>query len=101
MAWRGWHTIVRFVPMVALGVLFLVIASLGHFAPHTSQGFIDALFVLSGVLLIVFAFIGMAFTRCPTCSRSTWIVCLQESDMRHDRRENAFYRELTPPEEET
>ncbi len=101
MAWRGWHVVVRFVPMIALGVLFVVIALQGHFSPHTSQGFIDAVFLLAGILLIFFAFIGMAFTKCPTCYRSIWIVCLQEPDMRHDRRENAFYRDLTPPDEET
>jgi len=100
LPWRGWHVIVRFLPMAVLGIVFIVLGATGHFQPHTTQGFLDTLFLMVGGLLIFFAFLGMMFTKCPICYRSYWIVCLQEPDMRHDVEQNAFYRELTPPEEE-
>jgi sulfite exporter TauE/SafE len=96
--WRRWHAIVRFLPMLALGIIFLIIGASYHVS-QTSHGFLGLMFVLVGALLVIFAFFGMAFTRCPTCSRNVWIVCLQEPDMRRDR-SDAFYRELTPGEED-
>jgi len=98
--WRGWHVIGRFLPMVFLGLLFMLIGALDP-ALHKGHAF-GVLFLWVGVILIVAAVLGMLFTKCPVCYSTHWVVCVQEPDVRrrqyhgHER----YVRELSAPEEE-
>jgi hypothetical protein len=98
-AWRGWHVIARFLPMLLLGVIFLIIGFLPT-APHIGAVKFGVLFLWVGGVLIVGAVLGMLFTKCPTCNRTVWIACLQERDVQHDRHRDEFYRDLAPVQDE-
>lgn len=98
--WRGWHVIGRFLPMVVLGLIFIVIG-VSTEAPHHGAVSYGVLFIWIGGILIVAAMLGMMFTKCPICYSSHWIACVQEPDVVHEKRYDTFHRELSAPDEES
>jgi hypothetical protein len=101
--WRGWHVVARFLPMIFLGLILIVIG--GSTAAHeTATHNVRAepygiLLLWVGIVLVICAFLGMVFTKCPVCYRTHWIVCVQEPDVVHTAPEE-YRRELSLPEEE-
>ncbi|HYA10056.1 MAG TPA: hypothetical protein VEH10_00035 [Thermoplasmata archaeon] len=95
--WRGWHVIGRFFPMAVLGLIFILI---GAVVPSLHRGHAyGILFVWIGAILIVFAILGMFFTKCPVCYRTHWVVCMQEPDVVRAPRHQSYHRELSFREE--
>ncbi len=82
--------------MVVLGIVFIVIG-LSPAAPHIGAATFGFVFVWIGAILIGAAFLGMLFTKCPTCYSTHWVICFQEPDVLTDHGEGDFYRELSPP----
>lgn len=96
--WRGWHVIARFLPMVALGLIFVVIG-ISPRAPHLGPIRYGPLLFWLGILLIGAAVVGMLFTKCTHCYRSRWVMCYLEPDVLPDHGVTEYYRELAPPDE--
>lgn len=96
--WRGWHVFGRFFPMLFLGIVFILI---GVLVPslHTGHAF-GVLFVWVGAVLVIGAILGMMFTKCPVCYRTSWVVCLQEPDVVREPRGDSYRRELSSTEDE-
>ncbi len=99
VGWRGGHVLVRFLPMMLLGVIFLVLG-LSPAAPHFGALTFGFIFVWIGVILIVGAVLGMLFTRCPLDYQTHWVVCLREPDVLPAEVGPGYYRDLSPPPEE-
>lgn len=78
--WRGWHVIGRFLPLIFLGTALLVFG-LSPAAPHTGRLGLGIIFDWVGCVLWVSALVGMVFTKCPICYRTTWVFCSQEPDV--------------------
>jgi hypothetical protein len=100
--WRGWHVFARFLPMVVLGLIFLLYGA-SPLAPHSDGLKFGLLFIYLGAILLVAAFLGMLFTKCPDCYRTNWVICLQEPDVvriRDGGEGDRYARELGPAEEE-
>lgn len=98
-AWRGWHVIARFLPMIALGMVFIVIG-ISPRAPHLGPIHYGPLFFWLGVVLVAAAIVGMLFTKCPNCYRSSWVMCYLERDVLPDHGVTEYYRDLAPPSED-
>ncbi len=96
--WRGWHVIARFMPMVILGLVF-VVYGVSPLAPHLGPIHYGPLFFWLGILLIGAAIVGMLFTKCPDCYSSAWIMCYLEPDVLPDHGITEYYRDLAPPED--
>jgi hypothetical protein len=99
LPWRGWHVIGRFLPMVFLGLLLVVLAITGY-VPHRGREDFAPLLLWIGGILIVFAILGMLFTKCPVCYRTHWVVCFQEPDIVREPRRQVYHRDLSGPEDE-
>ncbi len=98
-AWRGWHVIGRFLPMVALGVLMIALAFTG-LVPHRGVEDFAPLFLWIGGILIAGAILGMLFTKCPVCYRTHWVICFQSPDVVRSPRRRVYHRELSGPDDE-
>jgi len=98
--WRGWHVIGRFLPMVVLGIIFLIIA-VTNSAPHRGAEDFSPLFLWIGAVLLVAAVLGMLFTKCPICYRTHWVICFQEPDVTRRSRHQGYQRELSSREDES
>ncbi len=85
--------------MLVLGFVFLILG-LSPAAPRIGYVTTGILFVWMGAVLLVGAFLGILFTKCPHCYRTTWVICLHEKDVVHDFHYDQFYRELSPGTEE-
>jgi hypothetical protein len=96
--WRGWHVIGRFLPMIVLGVVF-VIVGLTLRAPHHGVSF-GVLFIWVGGILIVAAVLGMMFTKCPLDYETRWVVCAQEPDVERRPHGRGYHRRLSVPSED-
>jgi hypothetical protein len=93
-AGRMSHVVMRFFPMLLLGVVLLVIG-LSPRAPHIGIIALGNLFALLGLVLIVGATLGILFTKCPTCyAASTRSICRNEPDVRQDPETGDLYRDL-------
>jgi hypothetical protein len=93
-AGRMSHVVMRFFPMLLLGVIFLVIG-LAPNGPHIGIIRLGNLFALLGVVLIIGATLGILFTKCPTCyAASTRSICRNEPDVRRDPDTGDLYRDL-------
>lgn len=91
---RMGHVVMRFFPMLLLGVIMLVVG-LSPRAPHIGIIALGNLFVLLGIVLIVGATLGILFTKCPDCfANSTRQICLNEPDVRTDPDTGDVYRDL-------
>jgi hypothetical protein len=100
-SWRGWHVIGRFLPMIILGVFFLVFGMLGGGPTQGGKDF-AMIFVWIGFVLLAGAVFGMLFTKCPLEYETRWVVCVQEPDVRRTPQRDGYYRELSNlPEEES
>jgi hypothetical protein len=99
--WRGWHVIGRFLPMIALGLIF-VVYGLSPVAPHKGALRYGEIFVWVGGILLIGAVLGMLFTKCPTCYQTKWIYCAQEPDIvrQRDRHGSYYERDLAYPSDE-
>ena len=99
--WRGWHVIGRFLPMIFLGLIF-IIYGVSPAAPHRGVLRLGAIFVWIGGILLIGALIGILFTKCPICYQSSWIFCVQERDVIriHDHGAGDYYaRDLAYPDD--
>ena len=97
--WRGWHVMARFLPMIVLGMVFLLIGATNA-APHNARESFAPLFLWIGAILLVGSVLGMLFTKCPICTRTHWIVCVQEPDVVREPRRRSYHRELSSPKDE-
>lgn len=100
--WRGWHVIARFLPMIFLGSLFLIFG-LSPLSPRIGTFHWGIIFAWIGAILLLGAFLGIVFTKCPICYQSNWIWCMQERDvvrMRDRGHEDYYVRDLAYPEDE-
>jgi len=97
--WHGWHVIGRFLPMVILGLFFVVFGEIGGGPTQGGKDF-AMVFVWVGVILLAGAVFGMLFTKCPLEYETRWVICLQEPDVRRTERADGYYRELSATEEE-
>lgn len=94
---RAVHVFMHYLPMVVLGIILLVIG-LSPFAPHVGVIPLGNLLILLGVVLLVGAILGMAFTRCPTCFVRWRVMCFHEPDVYWDPEVDDYYRDLVPEE---
>ncbi len=88
--------------MLVLGSIFLIYG-VSPLAPRDHGLNFGLLFDWLGAVLIVGAFLGMLFTKCPACNRTNWVVCVQEPDVvrRQDHEGGDYYsRELAIIEED-
>ncbi len=97
--WRGWHVVGRFLPMLLLGLIFVIIG-LSPRAPHAGPIHYGPLLFWLGIILAAAAVLGMMFTKCPSCYRSKWVMCYLESDVLPDHGRVEYYRDLAPPARE-
>jgi len=95
---RAAHVLVHYLPMVVLGLIFLVLG-LSPYAPHIGVLPLGNLFIFLGVILLVGAMLGMAFTRCPADFVRWRVMCFHEPDVYWDPAIDDYYRELVPEEE--
>lgn len=93
---RAAHVIVRFLPMILLGLLFLVVGL--STSPHYGRIPLGSLFAFIGAILVVGAILGMLFTRCPQDYVRWRVMCFHEPDVQWDSRVGDYYRELVPEE---
>ncbi|HTW55913.1 MAG TPA: hypothetical protein VMG36_05650 [Thermoplasmata archaeon] len=93
---RAAHVLVRFLPMVLLGLLFLVIGLTT--SPHYGIIPVGSLFAFIGAILIIGAILGMVFTRCELDYVRWRVMCFHEPDVMWDSRYGDYYRELVPDE---
>lgn len=98
--WRGWHVIARFLPMIVLGLVFVVVG-ISPRAPRLGPVHYGPLLFWLGIILIGAAILGALFTKCPDCYRSVWVMCYQEPDVLRDHGVVEYYRDLSPPPDET
>lgn len=102
-SWRGWHVIARFLPMLFLGMVFIIFG-LSPASPHFGLFHWGIIFAWIGAILLLGAILGMMFTKCPICYQSNWIWCVQERDvvkMRDQREADDYYvRDLAYPQDE-
>jgi hypothetical protein len=97
--WRGWHVIGRFLPMVVLGVIFIILG-LGPGAPHRGSESFGVIFVWIGAIMIGASVLGMFFTKCPVCYSTHWVVCVQEPDVVAEPHHRSYHRDLSTHEDE-
>jgi hypothetical protein len=90
------HVMAHYLPMIVLGIIFLVIG-LAPSAPHIGLIPLGDLFLILGVIMLVGAVLGMLFTRCEK-DYVTWrVMCFNEPDVFSDAG-GGYYRELVPEE---
>lgn len=77
---RVWHVLGRFVPLLFLGAAFLAFG-LSPLPPHDHGYSLGFVFVWIAGILLVGAVVGMLFTKCPICNKTTWVFCVQEPDV--------------------
>lgn len=91
---RARHIFMHYLPMLVLGLIFLVV---GLTRPHIGRVPLELLFVLLGLIMLIGAVLGMLFTTCPQ-DYVTWrVMCFREPDVRVDPLGD-YYRELVPEE---
>jgi hypothetical protein len=93
---RVTHVLVSYLPMIVLGIILLVVG-LSSAAPHFGRISLGNLFQLIGVLMLVGAILGMAFTRCEKDFVRWRVLCFHEPDVTHHP-QGGYYRELVPEE---
>ena len=87
---RFTHVLRHYLPMVALGVIFLVLA---HTDPHAGRVPLGFLFGLLAAIMLVGALLGALFTHCPDDFVTYRVICYREPDVQPDPLGD-YYRDL-------